>query len=186
VKVCKVDNCERPVKARGFCNAHYQRFKKYGDPNILKQPWQIKVDFVVEENGCFVCTSHKRDKHGYPHMYWNNKHYLVHRFVYEKCFGEIPKGLVVRHKCDNPPCINPEHLELGTFEDNMNDRIIRGRTTKGEKCALSKLKEREVIEIKKMLLDGKSLGEISQKFNISKSTVCDIRAGRSWRHVDIS
>ncbi len=178
-------DCENKVKAKGYCNKHYLRVTKHGSPFVVKNRQNIKIE-VKEENGCLICISHKKDRNGYPNLTKNGKHYLVHRFIFEQMFGEIQKGLVVRHKCDNPACINPEHLELGTFLDNMNDRIIRGRTAKGERSGLSKLKENEVIEIKKMIADGKRICDISKKFNTTASNVCDIKYSRSWKHINIS
>ena len=55
------------------------------------------------------------------------KMFKAHRFVYEECFGPIPDNMLVRHSCDNPPCVNPEHLLLGTPQDNMDDKMERGR-----------------------------------------------------------
>jgi hypothetical protein len=182
IKICSVEGCGRKVKGKGMCSAHYQRFAKYGDPHVLKNRWRIKVDFI-EENGCFICTSHKRDKHGYLHVTRNGKHYLLHRYIYEQCFGIVSSDLVVRHKCDNPTCINPEHLELGTFLDNMNDKIIRGRVAKGEKTGHSKLNESQVRDIRHLLGRGESLKVISEKYGISKQNICDIKARRSWKHV---
>jgi hypothetical protein len=90
-----------------------------------------KLDYEIDKNGCFLCTSHKARivKNGYvtQRIYRGGKFYLLHRFIYEQMFGPIAPGLVVRHKCDNSLCINPEHLELGTQKQNMADMIKRGR-----------------------------------------------------------
>jgi hypothetical protein len=69
-----------------------------------------------------------RDKDGYGTVYVGNyKTVRAHRHVYEECIGPIPNGLILRHKCDNPPCVNPNHLEPGTQKDNARDRDERGR-----------------------------------------------------------
>src|SRR5688572_13651583 len=60
------------------------------------------------------------------------KNVIASRIAYQMAFGEIPDGLLVRHKCDNPPCCNPRHLETGTTQDNTMDRNVRGRTNRGE------------------------------------------------------
>ena len=81
----------------------------------------------INETGCYLCTSRFIDANGYCHVGVNGKSIYLHRYIYELNFGEIPKGLVVRHKCDNRNCINSEHLEVGTYKDNTQDMIKRNR-----------------------------------------------------------
>lgn len=68
---------------------------------------------------------------GYGSARANGKNDVCHRISYKDCVGPIPKGLVVRHACDNPICCNPNHLDLGTQKDNMDDALIRGRLDRG-------------------------------------------------------
>jgi hypothetical protein len=142
------------------------------------------IDFIVDDNGCFVCTSHKRDKDGYPKRKWNGSSRAMSRFIYIQMFGEIPDGLVVRHKCDNRACINPEHLELGTMLDNNHDRDERGRTSKGIEHHWSKLDESTVKKIKMLLENGITPTDIAKRLNISRYSVYDIKYQRIWKHVD--
>lgn len=90
-----------------------------------------KLEFEVTTEGCFICTSHKacRADRGRKSvvMKRKGKTLLMHRWIYEEMFGTIGAGLVVRHKCDNGECINPEHMELGTQKENVQDMIERGR-----------------------------------------------------------
>ena len=101
-------------------------------------------DYAVTESGCWEWQGYIR-KDGYGECdprflgledfgaertngQWRA---LVHRVFYTIHVGPIPDGLIVRHKCDNPPCVNPDHLELGTRTDNAQDRVERGRTRLG-------------------------------------------------------
>lgn len=99
------------------------------------------------ETGCWECTSHPLNTSGYPRIGKNGKQYCVHRFLYEELFGPVPEGHVVRHKCDNRRCINPEHLELGTYKENSQDMVerkrVRGRYTTGYPEGI----KREVVHI---------------------------------------
>jgi len=111
-----------------------------------------------------------------------------HRWVYEQHHGPIPEGMVVRHKCDNPPCINIEHLEIGTHQDNMNDMVIRGRARwgenkkRGEENGKAKLTEKEVREIRN--LKGKiSQSKIAKQFSIHLNTVKQIHQNKTWTHI---
>ncbi|GIN88690.1 hypothetical protein J6TS2_50760 [Heyndrickxia sporothermodurans] len=181
-KICKIDGCKGKYKGLGYCTKHYQRFKKHGDP--LKNNRRKKlITFDIDENGCFNCTSHAECNGGYHRMrVGKDKHILIHRFIYEQCYGMIPNDLIVRHKCDNPHCINPEHLELGTYQDNMMDKVNRGRCNSpyGERVKQSKLKENDVKEIRYLLTKNLGISEIARKYGVSPASISRIKDGISW------
>jgi predicted XRE-type DNA-binding protein len=104
--------------------------------------------------------------------------YLVHN-------GDIPKGLIVRHNCDNSECCNPRHLILGTHKDNTADMFDRDRARppKGGQHHNTHLTELIVQEIRQLLREGVKQKEIAAKFSIHQSTVSDISTGRTWRHL---
>lgn len=97
------------------------------------------LEFKVTENNCYEVINRKPYTTGYYQITNGRNRKLAHRHIYEECFGEIPKGMVVRHKCDNKSCINPEHLELGTLAENIQDKVKRNRCAKGEDIQSSKL-----------------------------------------------
>ncbi len=76
---------------------------------------------------CWICTSHSKDNAGYVYIRRNKKNYVMHRYTYEKKYGFIPEGLFVCHKCDNPSCINPDHLFVGSKRDNAIDMVQKER-----------------------------------------------------------
>lgn len=139
----------------------------------------------VTNNGCWECTSIKPKSDGrYYHITVGSrtdgtrKPVLLHRYIYEYFIGEIPKGMVVRHKCDNVLCINPNHLETGTHKDNMNDMKVRGRSTKGEKNPSAKLTDKEVEEIIRLYDEGKyNQTELGNMFNVSQRHISNIVRG---------
>src|SRR5699024_1829841 len=139
-------------KTKGFCIMHYTRYTRHGSPLIKLKSGGVgpvkKIKYEIDKNGCHICTSHAYNSFGYPRIMKNGKHYNMHRYLYMKHYGKIPKGLVVRHKCDVPGCINIEHLELGTYKDNSQDMIQRNRHHYGEINKSSKLTEEDVLEIR--------------------------------------
>ena len=126
---CSVSECDSPVETSGICNMHRIRAKRHGDPEVrltAETPEDAFRMYVKREGDCHVWTG-TRYVSGYGRVKWQGKPIRAHRYAYERDHGPIPDGLVVRHKCDNPPCVNPEHLEIGTYQDNVNDMIARGR-----------------------------------------------------------
>lgn len=130
---CTVEGCHGKHMAKGLCIMHYARMRRHGD--LL--PWHdpprkpIKERFEeryipVPESGCWIWTGHIRTN-GYGAMSIKSKLQYAHRISWELHNGPIPEGLFVLHKCDNPPCVNPDHLFIGTQKDNLQDAFKKGR-----------------------------------------------------------
>jgi transcriptional regulator len=134
----------------------------------------IKENITVDDNGCWVWNGYVRGN--YPCISIKKVFCPVHRLSYEMWAGDIPTGLIVRHKCDNPKCVNPDHLELGTHKDNTKDMITRGRNKKfyGEDNAASKISDNQRKEIVRLGQNGKKHQDIAEIFNISRSRVSAI------------
>lgn len=105
------------------------------------------------------------------------------RAAWEMVNGPIPNGLIICHECDNPPCVRPDHLWLGTDTDNMRDRDTKGRQARGETNGMSKLSAAQVIEIRARRAAGESCTAIAKSIGVSKGTVSKVALGQAWRHV---
>jgi hypothetical protein len=141
-----------------------------------------KITYKISKTGCWECDSHKANADGYFHMMVNGKAKKLHRIFYENYIGEIPKGLVVRHKCDNRGCCNPNHLELGTQYDNIQDAVKRRRIRSGENSVQSNLTEKDIIEIRS---SDKGPTELSKIYKISTGAICNIKSGKNWKYVPL-
>lgn len=108
---------------------------------------------------------------------------LAHRVSWELHFGPIPKGLVVRHKCDVKGCVNPEHLLVGTHRENAQDAIRSGAFFCGERHYNAKLNEHSVREIRRRGDAGEQFKSIADDFGVRPETVKRITDRMSWKHV---
>lgn len=139
----------------------------------------------IPQDGCWEWTRAK--PHGYGTLTVGRKTRSAHRLAYQLGVGPIPRRAHIRHSCDNPSCINPDHLFAGTREDNMQDCVRRGRhggpppARKGEKNPASKLTSDKVDEIRRQLTQGSTQTKIARRFGISQSQVSNIKIGRQWR-----
>jgi len=156
------------------------RKKKEMESKIIKDP----------KTGCWNWTGSK-DKDGYPTIQMPNPNrgkFRATRIAYEIYKGIKPGKLLVCHHCDNPPCINPDHLFLGTAKDNAQDCKNKGRhnPVRGEDRPQSKLTEKQVLEIRnitskfpKPMTDE----EIGEKYNIHPGYVSLINTRKRWKHI---
>ena len=119
---------------------------------------------------------------GYGHITINGNSHLTHRLAYELYYKKpIPKGKMVLHSCHNRDCINPEHLRIGTHADNTQDMMEANRQARGEEDGNAKLSIPEVKKIKGLLGSGEfTHKQIAGMFNVGRSTISDIRKGRTW------
>lgn len=132
------------------------------------------------DNGCWEYHG-ARDSAGYGRIWHINNTIMAHRASWIVHNGSIPAGLFVLHKCDNPPCCNPDHLFLGTAEDNTKDMMNKGRRPIIRVC---KLTEDQVREIKNLLINDISRRALKDKFNISFGAIDAIKHGRNWEHIE--
>lgn len=121
-----------------------------------------------------------KNKAGYGNIKTGGKYRNAHRVSYEIHYGTIPKNLFVCHKCDNPSCVNPNHLFLGTPQDNDNDKVTKGRQIRGEQHTLSKLTRESVLQIRKM---KGSHQNIADKFGVSRRLIGMVKEKSIWKHI---
>lgn len=172
---------------------------------------KLRLMKKIEKVGdCWIFTgalNNKKQGIGYGVTTYNRKRILAHRLSYNLFKGQIAKGLCVCHTCDNRKCCNPDHLWLGTHTENIKDAFKKGRLApiwgrkktqeekdkiqrnrsipdqKGEKHHNSKLKNDQVIEIRKLLNKKVKYREISEKFGIDICSIPDIKFRRTWKHI---
>lgn len=118
---------------------------------------------------------------GYGRMVVESTLIPAHRIAYTLINGEIPSGQLVRHRCDNPICCNPKHLETGSYQDNSDDAVQRGRTAYGVKNSRSKLTEEQIKYIRTNP-DKLLQKEIAAMFGMATSSISYIVNGRSWKY----
>lgn len=153
------------------------------------------VDFFMEfvdkggPRGCWVWLGRKNDS-GYGILNWFGKQQQrAHRISYQIHGGELEPADVLRHSCDNPPCVNPAHLQPGTHADNMHDMHRRGRNWKGprprgERSGTSKLTEVAVREIRQERANGMSLKQIASRHGVGHKTIHSVVIGKTWGWLD--
>jgi hypothetical protein len=133
-RICSVDDCDSAARYVGMCNRHYQRFRKYGDPTTPKRPshppaivrFWAKVE-VGPSDECWVWTG-SRNSWGYGYFRSSlGVTTAAHRYSAQLHLPDYSDELWVLHHCDNPPCVNPAHLYMGTVQDNCRDMVERGR-----------------------------------------------------------
>jgi hypothetical protein len=142
-----------------------------------KEHYLLKVD--KQKSGCWIWKG-KVDACGYGALNYFGE-YLAHRLFYKLFINPNIKGSYVLHSCDNPSCVNPEHLFLGSQNDNMKDMVSKGRQSrlKGSRNGRSKLTLKDVIQIRK--LAGKEFQkETALKFNVTQMTISNIQTNKTW------
>lgn len=180
-RLCSFPGCNKPIRTRGWCSSHYQRWLRSGDPagkHALYGDASRYLETVVLRYTGTDC------------LLWPFNHYIringrsriIFRVVCERTRGSAPSPRHhAAHSCGNGHlmCVNPHHLSWKTPRQNEADKLIHGTRVRGEKLHLSKLTEREVLEIKSRLGREKQR-DIACSFNISESVVSQIKKGKSW------
>lgn len=191
--MCKVEGCNSKLKGGyGYCSKHYQRFRKYGDPlknfkghATLEERFWRYVD-KRNDNECWewqgqILCGYGRISVGARELASDGAHrvsWMIHNNQ------QIPKGLLIMHFCDNRRCVNPKHLSLGTYKDNHDDMVAKGRKVLvaplGEENGKAVLTEALVREIRSSPLNN---ADMARKLGVSVNCVRGVRIFRTWKHV---
>lgn len=205
VKTCSVEGCENKNYARTLCKPHYDKAKWRGDlPARVTGPHSFEQRFweKVSKNGpihpvlktrCWVWTA-STNGFGYGLIQRGARgegNERAHRASWQLHCGAIPDGLCVLHRCDNPPCVNPQHLFLGTKLVNNHDMMAKGRyrpdssLPRGEAHHYSKLTADSVREGRLLFHSGvASIQELADKNDVAPATMYAAIYRVTWQHVD--
>lgn len=200
VNFCSVEGCDKPVKGRGWCGTHYARWRRAQRPNPnRRQPETLRFWSKVDTSGeCWIWTGSCATS-GHGRFNGRRTPIPAHRYAYEISVGPIPDGLYVLHACDNPPCVRPEHLFLGTQADNMADAARKGRTargdrsgprlhpermTRGERRRDAKLTDAVVRVIRARHAAGTKQVDLARDYGVCRQTIQALLLRKTWTHVD--
>ena len=153
----------------------------------IKERFMRKVKMPEEFGGCWLWVA-ARNKYGYGWVAYGGSSSLAHRVAHLLFIGPIPEGMCILHRCDNPPCVNPEHLFLGTRTDNNEDKKQKGRcaSLSGERNPKARLTENQVRFIFFQYWTGKATQtQLVRHQNIGFTVVNDIVRGNSWKHLNL-
>lgn len=192
MRVCDIPDCTKINYGKGYCKMHYLRTWRRGDPNIvlhahsnyhgktLKEIFESKF-IRGNDNECWDWKGYLQK--GYGHIRYKSKKYTASRLSYELYVGSLDSKMSICHTCHRPICVNPNHLYLGTHQENMQDMVVSNRAAKGENHSQSKLTESKTKYIKLELTNGQSVTELAKKYNVSKGTISMIKNNKIWRHI---
>lgn len=190
METCKLEDCGKPVKSLGYCQTHYYRQYIHGDPRtVLITPastplkdrltpdkWDVTPGPL--ETPCWVWNRQVINPSGYGALKFHQKAIKAHRAVYSEFVGPIPDGLFVLHKCDVRLCVNPEHLFLGTNDDNMKDMVAKGRARSNRKWP-----DEDIRKAKAMIRGGMTQSEVSKDTGIARSLLSLVMSGKLYKNV---
>ena len=199
MSTCSIKGCDKGARTRGLCTPHYTRMLKGADMSApIRVVFRSGSDIdrlkskvkVSESTGCWEWQASSTPL-GYGQMRFQGTRWLSHRVSWVLFNGDIPEDncryrtFCVLHRCDNPCCVNPEHLFLGDQKVNSIDSVDKGRWGKrglvGEKHGKALVTEDQVREIR---VSCNTYQQISERYGISKSAVSHIKKRRSWAHVE--
>ena len=201
---CAADGCERPRREGDLCVGHRRLLDTTGtlatDPQVARRPIHMSRQDVAQyyldraatnDQGCKLFAGRIYEG-GYGKFKYRNRDESAHRFVLEAMKGPpIDRKLVARHHCDNPACINPDHLDWGTQQENTLDRKDRKRSArdpvqrkaganKDRFAGIAVLDEARVLRILEQIAAGRTNAALGREYGVSHQTIADIRSGHTW------
>ena len=147
---------------------------------ITDLPKNVAHKVIEVESGCWEWQGSSSSS-GYGDLHYEGQHWLVHRFVYTCTKGEIPSGLIIWHTCDNRKCCNPAHLNLGTHQQNVLDKEMKGRGNAGERNGIFTLTRADVETIRLKVIQGVRQIRLAEEYGVNRSCISKIINGTHWK-----
>lgn len=152
-------------------------------PNAQRQLAKYQARLVRDDlTGCLVWTG-SRNKDGYGLVYHMGKTQVLHRLWYREFIGPIGDGLCVCHRCDNPACVEPSHLFLGTNDENVADKVAKQRQARGVTNGRANLTEQSVRAIRAEYASGETQTVLAKRYGIHQTHVSLIVRRKEWAHL---
>lgn len=187
---CAVEGCRRPFYGLGYCQLHYDRQRRCGK---LEEPlYTTYKNASLEEkmrlgappgrpDECWV-WQRSLTSCGYPRTsHRGDRNIMIHRLAYEIHRGPIPPGLSVCHRCDNPKCVNPNHLFLGTVTDNQRDKFWKGRHPRCGTHGRARMTDDEARMVRATAKCPDDYRRFAKRFGVGYGTIYNLVVGKSWR-----
>lgn len=182
-KLCYYEGCNEVAVVKGLCLNHYNLWLGNISTAHKSHGWSLEKRFWryvwrPTKDGCWIWKGLKHSS-GYGIFFIDRKRFCAHRISWQFRYGDIPKDICILHKCDNPPCVNPKHLWLGTKADNSIDMIKKGRCT-------AKLTENDVLEIRRLVkLPFLMYKTIAEMFCVDSTLIPLIKNYKIWKYPEI-
>ena len=141
-----------------------------------------KVSMPNGKAGCWPWRGQRRTG-GYGFFYLKGRFVSAHRTAWALLVEPVGSGACVLHRCDNPPCVNPAHLFLGTQRDNMRDASQKGRIAHGERNGQSRLTAADVMDIRRRVASGEGVTGLGREYGVSHVSVIRAARGSTWAHL---
>lgn len=185
--VCSIPDCGKPAVGQGWCHLHYMRWRRHGDPLIVKKPrgevprYFREVVLTYRGHDCLPWP-YTRDQRGYGKMQHDGRMQYVSRVACEHVNGPPPTPKhEAAHSCGkgHEGCCTPRHMSWKTHAGNKADMIAHGTSQRGERQWMSKLTAAQVLEIRAMI-GTMPQRRIAERFGVSFQTISSIRCGKNW------
>jgi len=190
-RLCSIPDCGKPAKVRGWCQNHYSRWRKHGDPSAGRinrgdaLRYFREVVLVYDGDQCLTWPFSKNG--GYGQMRFDGKPQLVSRLVCEAVYGPPPSPRhAAAHNCGKGDlgCCSPNHLRWATYAENSADQVLHGTSIRGERQGHAKLTAEKVRQIREMAKRGTRYKHISETYAVAFQTVFDIVHRRTWKWLE--